>query len=145
MCPHDLRVWQVLKAIKVNPLQSISDLGRQVDLSKSWMNHRFKTEMGVTLGVFIAEQRLEMAATLLRSTNKQIKEITHAVGYEHEPSFVRAFKRKFNCSPGVYRIMHKTLLVAGMSEEERKRVLAMRDSLPVENANKNTDLLTEIS
>jgi AraC-like DNA-binding protein len=145
MCPHDLRVWQVLKAIKVNPLLSIRDLGRQVDLSESWMNHRFKTEMGVTLGVFIAEQRLQMAAALLRSTNKQIKEITHVVGYEHEPSFVRAFKRRYHCSPGAYRIMHKTLLVAGMSEEERDRVLATRDSLPAENANKNAHLSTEIS
>ena len=143
MCPHDLRVWQVLKAIKVNPLQSISNLGRQVDLGKSWVNHRFKTEMGVSLGVFITEQRLEMAAALLRSTEKQIKEITRAVGYEHEPSFVRAFKKRFNCSPGVYRIMHKTLLVAGMSEEERNRVLSMSSSLSAENANKNADLLIE--
>jgi len=67
MCPHDLRVRQVLKAIKANPLQSIGDLGKQVDLSKSWVNHRFKTEMGVSLGAFIVEQRLEMAAALLRS------------------------------------------------------------------------------
>ena len=145
MSPHDFRVWQVLKAIKVNPLQSIGDLGRQVDLSKSWVNHRFKTEMGVSLGVFITEQRLEMAAALLRSTDKQIKEITRAVGYEHEPSFVRAFKRRFSRSPGAYRIMHKTLLVAGMSEEERNRVLALRSSLSAENANKNTHPLTETS
>jgi AraC-like DNA-binding protein len=32
-----------------------------------------------------------------------IKEITHAIGYEHTSSFIRAFERRFLQAPARYR------------------------------------------
>lgn len=90
---------------------------------------QFEAQTGVTLSVFLDEQRMARAAALLRSTNTRIKEITHALGHSHEPSFARAFKRRFECILCVYRIQYRTLLRADLSPRERNRVLAVWNSV----------------
>ena len=57
----------------------------------------------MSLNVFLANERLERAADMLRKTEMQIKEITYSVGYGQGSSFNRAFKKKFNHSPLSYR------------------------------------------
>ena len=56
-----------------------------------------------TFHVFLANERLERAADLLRCTDMRVKEITYSVGYGQEPSFTRAFKKRFDISPAIYR------------------------------------------
>ncbi|HEY6329054.1 MAG TPA: helix-turn-helix transcriptional regulator, partial [Blastocatellia bacterium] len=58
---------------------------------------------GLRVSGLIGEQRLQKAASLLSSSDLAIKEIAHAVGYEHHSSFVRAFHRRFAQSPKYYR------------------------------------------
>jgi methylphosphotriester-DNA--protein-cysteine methyltransferase len=60
-------------------------------------------KVGVCMGEWLSEQRLQRAAGLLANSYLSIKEITHAVGYEHTSSFVRAFERRFLQAPARYR------------------------------------------
>lgn len=106
--PHDSRVQKVIEAIKSDQFASISDLAHQVDLSISRLSHLFKAETGLSLGEFLANERLERAADLLRDTEMRVKEITFRIGYSREPSFNRAFKKKFNQSPQSYRKRSRT-------------------------------------
>ena len=53
--------------------------------------------------VFLANERLDKAADLLRYTQMRVKEITYSVGYCQEPSFNRAFRKRFDCSPVSFR------------------------------------------
>jgi AraC family transcriptional regulator, arabinose operon regulatory protein len=106
----DFRVGQVLQAIESNPNATIPTLAGLVNLSSSRLGHLFKAQTGVSLGSFLARRRLEKAAELLRSTDKRVKEITFAVGYRQESSFVRAFAKKFDCSPTDYRNQQRLLL-----------------------------------
>jgi transcriptional regulator GlxA family with amidase domain len=99
----DFRIRQVLRAIQSDPSASISDLAGRVNLSKSRLSHLFKAQTGLSLNVFRANERLERAADLLRCTEMQVKEITYSVGYGQEPSFTRAFKKRFDTSPIIYR------------------------------------------
>src|SRR5215831_15913476 len=101
--PADSRIRQVLKAIRSDPSASISDLADQVNLSNSRLGHLFKAQTGLSLNVFLANERLEKAADLLRCTEMRVKEITYSVGYGREPSFNRAFKKRFETSPATYR------------------------------------------
>lgn len=105
--PDDVRVLKVLHAIKSDPSARVSDLACQVNLSTSRLGHLFKAQTGLSLNVFLANQRLERAADLLRDTEMRIKEITFSVGYCQEPSFNRAFKKKFDHSPLSYRRQHR--------------------------------------
>jgi transcriptional regulator GlxA family with amidase domain len=101
--PDDFRIRQVLQAIQSDPSTSISDLAGRVNLSNSRLGHLFKAQTGLSLNVFLANERLEKAADLLRGTEMLVKEITYSVGYCQEPSFTRAFKKRFDASPAIYR------------------------------------------
>jgi AraC-like DNA-binding protein len=101
--PDDFRIRQVLQAIDSDPSARISDLANRVNLSNSRLGHLFKAQTGLSLNVFLANERLEKAADLLRYTEMRVKEITYSVGYCQEPSFTRAFKKRFDTSPAMYR------------------------------------------
>lgn len=72
-------------------------------MSRGRLQQLFKEQMGVLLGDYLVEQRLQKAAELLATTNMSIKEISFAVGYEHQSSFTRAFENRFSRSPKRYR------------------------------------------
>jgi transcriptional regulator GlxA family with amidase domain len=108
--PDDFRIRQVLLAIQSDPSASISDLAGRVNLSNSRLGHLFKAQTGLSLNVFLANERLERAADLLRCTDMRVKEITYSVGYGQEPSFTRAFKKRFDISPAIYRRQQRLFL-----------------------------------
>jgi len=101
--PDDFRIRKVLQEILTDPSTSISDLACRVNLSNSRLSHLFKAQTGLSLNVFLANERLDKAADLLRYTEMRVKEITYSIGYCQEPSFTRAFKKRFETSPGTYR------------------------------------------
>ena len=108
--PRDFRIQTILQTIESNPTESVRDLAQRVNLSRSRLSHLFKAKMGLSLTIFLAERRMEKAADLLRSTEMRIKEITFIVGYQQEPSFVRAFRKKFECTPTSYRYQQRLRL-----------------------------------
>jgi transcriptional regulator GlxA family with amidase domain len=110
--PDDFRIRMVLQAIESDPSASITDLASQVNLSNSRLGHLFKAKTGLSLSVFVTNERLEKAADLLRHTEMRIKEITYSVGYCQESSFNRAFKKRFDRSPVSYR-KHQRLFSEG--------------------------------
>lgn len=97
------RLRMVIELIDSNPASSVCDLAGKVSLSPTHLQRLFKRQMGIQLGCFIAESRLQKAAELLRSTNLSIKEVAHRVGYQHHSSFIRAFERRFAQAPKRYR------------------------------------------
>jgi two-component system response regulator YesN len=97
------RVSKILKAIESGRPCSLRGLATEFNLSKSHLQHLFKRQTGLPLGQLIVEQRLQRAAIMLKGTNMRIKEIACAVGYEHTSSLIRAFERRFNEAPQVYR------------------------------------------
>lgn len=99
----DIRIRRVLSRIGEMPAVSVQQLALLVKLSSSRLGHLFKAETGLELRHFLLEAKLEKAAELLRSTDMQIKEISHTIGYHHVPSFDRVFRKKFNLSPADYR------------------------------------------
>ncbi len=101
--PRDFRIEKVLETIKADPTAHISSLASQVNLSSSRLSHLFKDHTGMSLNDFLANERLDRAAELLRDTEMRVKEITFHVGYGQVPSFHRAFKKKFDHSPLGYR------------------------------------------
>ena len=96
-------ITTILRAIESDSSRTISDLALELSLSESRLQHLFKDTMGVGLGHYLAEQRLQRAALLLGGTWLRIKEIAALVGYEHTSSFTRAFERRFQQTPGRYR------------------------------------------
>lgn len=97
------RIRKILKLIESDPAHNIQDLAALCNLSHSHLQHLFKKQTGVQLGHLLLEHRLLKAAQLLENSNRSVKEIAFAVGYEHTSSFIRAFERRFSITPRSYR------------------------------------------
>jgi AraC family transcriptional regulator, arabinose operon regulatory protein len=107
----DFRIEKTLQIIAANPAKTVPELARLMNLSTSRLRHLFRQHTGSSLSSFLLNRRLEQAAELLLNQNLLIKEITSTVGYGHEPSFVRAFSRRYGCSPTSYRRQQQARLL----------------------------------
>jgi len=97
------RVRKILEVVKSGRPCSVHSLAVELDLSESHLQHLFKRQTGFSLGRFLIEQKLQLSANLLLRSNLSIKQIAYAVGYQHTPSFTRAFEHRFAESPWAYR------------------------------------------
>jgi AraC-like DNA-binding protein len=101
------RVLKILDMVETGNTFAIRDLAAEFRLSPAYLQRLFKNETGICMGEWLSEQRLQRAAYLLSNSYLSIKEITHAIGYEHTSSFIRAFERRFHQAPARYRKQNK--------------------------------------
>lgn len=106
----DPRLKRVIAMIQENLSADLSAdaLSRRLGISKSRLEHVFRSWAGISLHRFIKRRRLESAADLLVSTNKTVKEILALTGIADQSHFFRAFKRHFGCTPRRYRRAEKS-------------------------------------
>ena len=97
------RIQNLLGMVEAGTVLAIRDLAAELRLSSCYLQRLFKKETGVRLGEWLGEQRLRESGPSLANSYLSIKEITHAVGYEHTSSFNRAFERRFLEAPAHYR------------------------------------------
>jgi AraC-like DNA-binding protein len=97
------RVLKVVEMVESGGTFAIRELAGELRLSPSYLQRLFKQETGICMGEWLSEQRLQRAAYLLSNSYLSIKEITHAIGYEHTSSFIRAFERRYLQAPARYR------------------------------------------
>nr|WP_232015595.1 AraC family transcriptional regulator [Tsukamurella paurometabola] len=97
----DPRLGPVLTAVHAHPEHpwSIDELARVANLSRSALAARFTRSLGVPPAAYIAAQRLDRAANLLREIDSPVAEVGRAVGYASEAGFSRAFHRRFGAPP----------------------------------------------
>jgi AraC-like DNA-binding protein len=97
------RVQRVVEMVESGAVFTVRDLAAEFHLSPSYLQRLFKSQTGVCMGEWLSEQRLRRAAYLLSNSYLSIKAISHAAGYEHTSSFIRAFERRFLQAPARYR------------------------------------------
>jgi AraC-like DNA-binding protein len=97
------RTQKIIELVSCGAAYTIRDLASQLRLSSSYLQRLFKQQSGMRLGAWLTEQRLLRAAHLLQHSYMSVKQITHTVGYEHVSSFTRAFERRFDHAPTLYR------------------------------------------
>jgi AraC-like DNA-binding protein len=78
-------------------------LAKEVALSHSAFIDRFKRLVGLPPIRYLTAWRLQTAKLQLRETGRTVSQLAHAVGYESEEAFSRAFKREFGLSPARWR------------------------------------------
>ena len=82
---------------------SADTLANTVALSRSAFMERFTDLIGMPPIRYVTAWRLESAKRHLLESRKSVAQIAHAVGYESEEGFRRAFKREFEMSPAEWR------------------------------------------
>ena len=97
----DPRLGPVLTAVHAHPEHpwSIDELASVASLSRSALAARFTRSLGLPPAAYVAAQRLDRAADLLRENDSPVAEVGRAVGYASEAGFSRAFHRRFGAPP----------------------------------------------
>jgi AraC-like DNA-binding protein len=102
---RDESVGRALQRLHERPAHpwSLQDLAKEVGLSRSLLAARFAHFVGTPPMQYLAEWRIQLAASLLRTSQSSLAEIAERVGYGSESALSRAFKRSQGVAPAVYR------------------------------------------
>lgn len=96
------RIISVTKERLTDPDFNVEALASDVGISRVQLHRKVKELMGITVGDFIRNLRLQQAARLLEQGDLNISQITYAVGLTNPTHFSAAFKRYFGVSPKQY-------------------------------------------
>lgn len=99
------RIRQMDIFIRCNFARSITldDIATHVGMNRSSLCSLCKRVTGQTITQRLTAVRITQAQHLLSSTDRSIKEICYAVGYNDLPHFSRVFRREVGVSPKEYR------------------------------------------
>ena len=102
---RDQHIGRALSNIHQRPAEAwtLDDLAREAGVSRSLLAERFAHLVGMPPMQYLAQWRIQLAASLLRTTKASLAEIAERVGYGSEASLSRAFKRWVGVAPVVYR------------------------------------------
>ena len=95
------RVRQVLMSQPLDA-HNANDLAARLGLSARSLHRQLKEE-GASLQTLKDEVRKQLALTLLQRTNRPIKQVAQATGFQNEKSFMRAFKAWTGLTPAECR------------------------------------------
>jgi AraC-like DNA-binding protein len=102
---RDRFVGKTLALIHSKPARAwtVEELAGMVGLSRSALAERFTGLVGQPPMHYLARWRLQLAANLLRTSNRNVAAVAADVGYESEAAFSRAFKRALGATPAAWR------------------------------------------
>lgn len=95
---------------------SIDEVAAKSGYSKWHLQRMFRTVTKQTLGGYIRERRLTLAAEALRQTQRPVFDIAMQYGYDSQQTFSRVFRRQFSQTPTAYR---HTMRRQAMSQRPR--------------------------
>lgn len=82
---------------------SLAEIAELMHYDMCWLSREIKRRTGKTYTQIVQEKRLAQAAFLLRTTGRNIADISVAVGYENISYFHRIFTAAYGVSPKHYR------------------------------------------
>lgn len=91
-----------MKANIQEPL-SLNILADHVNISASYLSHQFRSETGCSPMEYLARLKINLAKTILRSTNRTVSDIAFSLGYSSSASFINAFTSRVGISPKNFR------------------------------------------
>ena len=107
---EDVAVLKALQYIEANYAScSLESLAEQLHYSVPWISREIKNKTGNTFTQLVQEKRLSQAAFLLKHTERNVADISLAVGYENISYFHRLFSFRYGKSPRSYRMQERTL------------------------------------
>lgn len=97
----DLKLVEIIS----NNYQTItlSQLAKETNYSEQYISQRLKATTGMSFEKYLLSQRMQEAQYLLRYTDAKINDIGFNVGYKNPATFIRAFKRFYQMTPGQFR------------------------------------------
>jgi AraC family transcriptional regulator len=83
---------------------TLASIAQRAGKSRFHLHRHFRQALGETPRGFIERLRLEQAAAKLIDSNEPVFQIALGAGFSSHEVFIRAFRRKFGCTPARYRV-----------------------------------------
>ena len=102
--PFMERVMEIMEQNYTNSGFGVQEFCDAIGMSRSVASKHLNAEVGVPVGQFIRNYRLNMAKELLsaKTGNRNITEIAYKVGFNDPKYFTRCFTKMFGVSPSSY-------------------------------------------
>lgn len=82
---------------------TVEEISRSVYLSPAHLQRIFEFAFDVPVAEYVRSRKLQKSLYLLYDTDAKISDIAYDIGFEHESSYIRSFKREFGMTPGEAR------------------------------------------
>lgn len=82
---------------------TVRDTAKELSVHPDYLSHQFSTEMGMPFITFLNQERCKQAASFLRHTNLQIKQISAIVGFNTISYFTKQFTQFYGKTPRDFR------------------------------------------
>ncbi len=102
---RDERIGRVLGMLHHRPAHpwGVDELAHEVGMSRSNLAESFTNLVGIPPMQYLAQWRMQLAATLLSTTSSSLAEVAERVGYGSEAALSRAYKRAVGVAPADWR------------------------------------------
>jgi AraC family transcriptional activator of mtrCDE len=102
---NDRDISNALKLMHSMPQEpwTLVNISKKIGMSRSSFAERFKKFVGTTPMDYLTKWRMQRARDLLTNSDMSLGSISRKIGYTSEPAFNRAFKKRFNKTPGALR------------------------------------------
>lgn len=101
---RDVLLEKINETVRRNLHRSltIEALADETGYSVSYLRAVFREKLGISLGKYIRDSRLSMAAQLLLSSDLSVTQVARKTGFDSLVTFSRAFKKSYGTSPKAY-------------------------------------------
>lgn len=87
----------------LNANLTVKDTAKELSVHPDYLSHQFSKEMGITFIEFLNQERCKQAASYLKHTNLQIKQISAIVGFNTISYFTKQFSHFYGKTPRDFR------------------------------------------
>ena len=109
------------KKLFMNTKLTIIDLAKEMGTNRTYISDYINNELGTTFFDYVNQRRIMEAETLLRTTKESLESISSMSGFNSPSTFRRAFMKKYNCTPGKYRIIQRKAQMAIAAQEMKEK------------------------
>lgn len=103
------RLMIIINANISDPQFNVEILAKEIGISRSQLYRKIKDITGISTSEFIRNERLKLAAKLLKKNNIDISQIAYATGFNNPSQFSAAFKNFYGCTPSNFSEKEKTI------------------------------------
>lgn len=85
-----------------HPLR-LADIAARTGVRPTTLASRFRREMGMTVGAYVRQRRIDFARRLLLETDAPVAEVARAAGFYDEAHLNRCFRQATGTTPAAFR------------------------------------------